>query len=543
VYDRVFFSADSSVRGGLSTGDILIFPALNSWNDFGYQTLCEYEVIGEEIGGLFRLAFLDTPEKSVRDYLEKKLGGLDSPTLSEKLPQFFSLMTEMDSYRDLVTRLSPEKAKRLLLALNDLVAARAFEPTPYWLPEALVSPHLGMSILRTSESNFVYHNAATVLGGVEFEDVSAAASKIALNFRLNGFDSDHSFEFNFTPQSLPPKRIAVLIGKNGVGKSRTLNRLVTAALEITPNDSSLSLSDGAGALPRLSRILAVCTPGESEATFPEEPAIPARFVYKRIRAEAKSGPQTLSQILLSLSRDRRQIGPHFRWRIFEASVEQILSFSELVLETRVEEAIPRNEIHLYRLWHGGEQASAEARVAVDPWGNLKRRVNGESVPLSSGQQSFIRMAAQLCTYIENGSLLLMDEPETHLHPNLITSLVAMLDRVLSLTGSIALVATHSAYLVREVPQSQVHIIRERDYERKVEVVRPRLKTFGADVGAISHFVFGDDIVNRLIVQLEERLGEDPVAAQHWLESIEAELSMEAVMALRREIEKRKAQKK
>ena len=175
---------------------------------------------------------------------------------------------------------------------------------------------------------------------------------------------------------------------------------------------------------------------------------------------------------------------------------------------------------------------------ISPSGRILRFIDDELVPLSSGQISFIRLAAQLSLFIENGSLVLLDEPETHLHPDLLTDTVAVLDKVLELSGSIAIAATHSAYLVREVPSSQVHIIKTTKTNR-VEVVQPRLKTFGADVGTISQFVFGDAIVNRLVDSLENALdAEDPASTREWLESIKAELSTEAMMHLIRELDLR-----
>lgn len=63
--------------------------------------------------------------------------------------------------------------------------------------------------------------------------------------------------------------------------------------------------------------------------------------------------------------------------------------------------------------------------------NLRRepsRVLGKrSFPLSSGEQSFLRFAALASLHIENGSLVLFDESETHLHPEFISQLVAVLD--------------------------------------------------------------------------------------------------------------------
>lgn len=536
-FGKVYVASSSAAKSSLADDDILIYPSSDTWNDFGYQTFCEYTIGGYDFGNKFRLAFLDESE-SVRATILEKLKGVSGPVEITKFPAFFSMHLDMDAYRDVMSSWDTFRARSLLLALHDVAVTRALEPSTSWLPDAIESPQFQMSFIRSSETNFAYHNAASLLSGVEFEDINVAAPTVAVDFQLDGFASPHRFEFTFSGKSLPPRRIAVVIGKNGVGKSQTLNKLILSAMGVHPGGN---FHDGEGVMPRLSRIVAVCTPGEAEATFPEEPSIPKGYLYKRVSANASDKQESVAEVLVRLSREMRRIGENFRWNIFAESIAQILDFDDLVLDAKPNAAGEVREISLSRLWAGGEQASAKVRMQVDLAGKLKRKIGNMSVPLSSGQQSFVRLAAQLCVYAENGALILMDEPETHLHPNLITGLVAMLDRVLALTGSIAIIATHSAYLVREVPHSQVHIIRLNDASQAVEITKPRLRTFGADVGAISHFVFGDDIVNRLIGQLEAHLGEDAGAAEKWLESIEAEVSTEALMALRREIEKRKEQ--
>jgi hypothetical protein len=69
----------------------------------------------------------------------------------------------------------------------------------------------------------------------------------------------------------------------------------------------------------------------------------------------------------------------------------------------------------------------------------------------------------------------------------------LLQELLKRTQSIAIIATHSAYVVREVPRRRVIILRQTD--EGIEVVRPRLQTFGANVDAVSQFVFGDTLIS------------------------------------------------
>lgn len=162
-------------------------------------------------------------------------------------------------------------------------------------------------------------------------------------------------------------------------------------------------------------------------------------------------------------------------------------------------------------------------------------IDGRGYPLSSGELSFLKFAAQASLHIENGSLLLLDEPETHLHPNFISRFVALLDSLLESTGSAAIIATHSAYFVREVFREQVTVL-SANSEGMVLAQRPTLRTFGADVGAISYFVFGEDELSKLASEVEDRLIARKLSWPEVYELYKDELSLEMLNTLRAAIE-------
>jgi predicted ATP-binding protein involved in virulence len=166
---------------------------------------------------------------------------------------------------------------------------------------------------------------------------------------------------------------------------------------------------------------------------------------------------------------------------------------------------------------------------------FRRGRSGEEIPLSTGETTFIRLAAQISLHIDAGTMLLLDEPETHFHPNLISQFTVLLHQLLELTGSFAIIATHSPYFVREVPQSQVHILRRTD-DGRFENPTVTLRTFGADVGSISEFVFGDDLYGSLVERIRTRMSAHPSEARALLAQLVPELPSEVVIRLRRDLE-------
>jgi energy-coupling factor transporter ATP-binding protein EcfA2 len=401
-----------------------------------------------------------------------------------------------------------------------------------------------LSFLRNSESFFAYHNAESVLDGLQFESLGQVPHKLDLKFKLDGFTNAHELSFNFDPKALLPKRICVVIGKNGVGKSQALGHLARAALA-----GDESFSDGSGNRPSVNRLVAIGTPGEARVTFPAERRGTGKIYYRRLllsRNNGKDGWRGLGELLVQLARSEESVKENDRWRIFCDSLSTIIPLNELAVPLREGADLSRwgeqfccgttTYMGLEKFRRTGEQARLETWGAVQPKSDPVRFINGKVYGLSSGQLAFLRFAAQVCLYIDNSTLVLLDEPETHLHPNLISDFVDLLDKLLEATGSIAIIATHSVYFVREVPRSQTQILKE-GAERSIEVQTPRLRTFGADVGSISHFVFADNMTNKLLEKVKEKITESNCNIENFLEEVEGELSMEAVMSLRRKLAK------
>jgi predicted ATPase len=112
------------------------------------------------------------------------------------------------------------------------------------------------------------------------------------------------------------------------------------------------------------------------------------------------------------------------------------------------------------------------------------------IPLSSGQQTFIDLIINLLSLIKNESLILIDEPENTLHPNLEVDFMRILQSILNDFDSFAIIATHSATIVREVPSEFVHVIKFNESGQPV-IQQPSIKTFGADIGTITNYIFDD----------------------------------------------------
>ncbi|MCG3056272.1 ATP-binding protein, partial [Escherichia coli] len=88
----------------------------------------------------------------------------------------------------------------------------------------------------------------------------------------------------------------------------------------------------------------------------------------------------------------------------------------------------------------------------------------------------LSIITQLVEKLEERSIIIMDEPETHLHPPLIASLMRVLTELLIYRNAVAIVATHSPVVVQEVPSSCVTIINRNN--KFTDLSRPKIQTFG-----------------------------------------------------------------
>ena len=538
---HTYFCNENIGLSSINLPAIIFSPIDDSWNDFKYKCIYKYRIVFDDhrediIGNLF-LGFLSMNDKIKAN---GRISLAAEAIEAHELPQFFTLQGGMKDYRNFVSRHGVKDSSRLLLALNDLVASRRVSKRAKFVEQAVKTEVFGLAFMRDSERFFAYHNAESVLLGLESESFSSISTEFSLSYQLAGFSEYHHFDMDFDIGSLLPKRISVLIGRNGLGKSQALHAMVSSLIKGDERFCDRKLGR-----PMISRILAIATPGETANTFPPE-RLNKRIKYKRLilnRSSRSRFSKGFGELCVQLARSEELIGSNDRWVLFEESIQVFPNIKNIVIPLTKAISVSANHIvkakgkyyvPLLMINFGGEQAQLEVQGAIESNANPMVNIDGDIFPLSSGQLAFIKFIVQACLFVENGTLVLLDEPETHLHPNFISEFIRILDRLLKLTGSIAVIATHSAYFVREIPRTQVLVFKDRR-NGQVDIQNPRLKTFGADVGAISYFVFEDEITNGLVEDILKQFPSDQEERKQLLNELETELSADVVMYLRRKL--------
>jgi predicted ATP-dependent endonuclease of OLD family len=97
----------------------------------------------------------------------------------------------------------------------------------------------------------------------------------------------------------------------------------------------------------------------------------------------------------------------------------------------------------------------------------------------------------LVELVDERTLVLLDEPEGHLHPPLLSAFIRALSDLLVRRNGVAVVATHSPVVLQEVPQSCAWKLRRSGRVSVAE--RPSIETFGENVGILTREVFGFEV--------------------------------------------------
>ena len=126
---------------------------------------------------------------------------------------------------------------------------------------------------------------------------------------------------------------------------------------------------------------------------------------------------------------------------------------------------------------------------------------------SSGQSMLMNLIIEIVAHIRQNTLILIDEPEVHLHPKGITTFITILNRICKEYSSCCVLATHSAVIIQELLSRNV-IVMDRQ-EDGTPVVRPmRVESLGENLTTITEEIFGRNDVSPYYKRVVKGLVDD-----------------------------------
>lgn len=505
----------------------------DKWDDFQQKTQfpCKIVVNGERIEFDVNIKILIEGTDFSGDYLNKKMAeGWDGnfPIPNEN---YISVPSDIDFYGVLISQFGLEKAINAVLQLRDASYLHNFTNEPN-ITHLRDSAPFSDSLLRESGATKAFRD-----GWMAFDPAKRSTIE---DFELtlpsdNGNTWTIQFRFNSV---ILPYDINVIIGPNGIGKSHCLKSLVEYWLKIGQGSRDSLIESGHTPFdqhPNLERLILLSySPFEEFVLDLEGTDLQNKEVYKyfgfRRRGEDESGEpgikisrnlpafDSVNSIIECLQEDAEYSFLPNRSPKVETAIQvlkEAIDFDEMAIALKkeinpkmlftrswfVETPIKEHILVDKETNYLKVSKPLLAHITIDQLIHVADAIkgvvfvkNGSLIELSSGQRLFSYIVINVLGAIRNNSLIVIDEPELFLHPNLEITLIFLLKDVLRRFASKAIIATHSLVTVREIPANCVHVLRKSDVGR--DVVRPPFETFGCDVQRISSYVFGDRSVSK-----------------------------------------------
>jgi ABC-type multidrug transport system ATPase subunit len=452
-------------------GRLCAFLLTDNWDDwFKYSTMYGLWVFDKD-GGRHRVGEVKIGQFKMAD-------GQRRPAIPETFDQldeqFFSLGQD-DSYYEGMNRLGDTLRDRILVSLRDMALDQ--ELFQRARPEKVT----GVSLLRGVTPATVqgqYYRLAR--GGARLSrfEFSYTAPKPA-----RPRYEPVTLSFVVEPESYPPTNIHVLIGRNGVGKTHLLNHMTKALVEddshVGDSGSFTSTSEDLFNEFAFANLVSVTF----SAFDPFEP-LPAR--------------QNKSQGVLYSYIGLKRLGTSASGARLAPKTPESLSaeFGRSVLMCRQGARANRWQRALEMLEADPIFKDAEVAELADgdiEEGEIPAQARRLFAKLSSGHKIVLLTITRLVETVEERTLVLLDEPEAHLHPPLLSAFIRALSELLIDRNGVAIIATHSPVVLQEVPKSCAWKVRRNGLN--VEAERPEIETFGENVGVLTREVFGLEVTH------------------------------------------------
>jgi predicted ATPase len=453
--------------------EILVLKPDN-WNDYGYTTLYDLFFVDQQsslisLGGV-KVAY-------------KGYGGEGRPLAVGRFlglgDRFFSIGQDTNYY-ETIRELGDERRIDILTTLRDI----AYDPA---ILESVRNEDV------TEQSLFRSINVFIVEG--QFRRIARGGKTLI----------DYKFEYMFPnplrlpevpsltvevdPEANPPTNLHVLIGRNGVGKTTLLKNLALALLEPALGTRTIGrVSSRSGErVPFVNVVMVafsafdpfeefgISTESFSGVNFSHVGLPRQDMSVSGVSPKAESAVSLVDQFIDSLSAviSEKKLA---RWLTSIRGLRSDPLFTSYGFDGLVEDmqaALP--------------ESSDTLKQALDT--NLREPFES----LSSGHKAVLLTITRLVEKVAEKTLVLLDEPESHLHPPLLSALLRSLSELMIDRNGVSLIATHSPVVLQEVPARCVSKLRR--YGEIISVERPTIETFGENVGVLTHDVFGLEVTS------------------------------------------------
>lgn len=414
---------------------------------------------------------------------DKSTGGDWTPVPDEfkSLTAGFVSVGQDESYYTNLLEVLGAKAHSVLDDLNDL----AYNPQMF--QEVHSTPVVNESLLRDVPSTSVTGTYRRIIDGgtdratYDFTYVKPTrgpewlVSPLELNFEVH-------------PNSTPPTNVHVLIGRNGSGKTTLLSSLTRAMLGIGNEDDGF-VTGMDGSMPPVANLVHIGFSAFDVVDIPvRDDPLEYNVAYAYVglhyvgakRDESENPDKAEDLSAPKRTRPASALGNAFArsaWKVISEKSRDLWRSSLENLESDPNFA--------------DAQVSALAEYSLDQEAEFRAEARALFERLSSGHKIVLLSVTRLVETVAEQSLVLIDEPEGHLHPPLLSAFIRTLSDLMQTRNGMAIIATHSPVILQEVPRKCVWRISRNGTIQTAD--RPDKETFGENVGMLTNAVFGLEV--------------------------------------------------
>ncbi|WP_035866807.1 AAA family ATPase [Kitasatospora cheerisanensis] len=468
------FEVLSQRRFPSESGPRRLFLVPDGWNDYGF--VATYDLwFRDGQGNLNALGQV----KIGRRGLTTSERPIRPGSFQEIDRECFSLGQD-DSYYEEIQSLGDTVRVSILKGLRDI----AFDPEIFEIAinERVTLDSLLRSVARPTVENQFRRIAG---GGSRLTDYRFRYTPPLLEDSTEGHPSK-SLEFEVKVGATPPTNLHVLIGRNGAGKTTILQNIAFSLIH-APGPTAWGSTEMVNS---------------SASTFTNCITVSfSAFDTFDLPLDAESDDDFIGRSFIglhSLDGQAAERSRHLGTQLSEDFGRCIVRIVESGRVARWLRAVQllRSDPHFERI-----QASSLLEPWIDQGGEYADNEELESLreesvalfgDLSAGHKIVLLTLSRLIETVAEGSIVLLDEPETHLHPPLLAAFIRALSDLLINRNGVAVIATHSPVVLQEVPKLCVWKITGWDDFRAPE--RPTIETFGENVGILTHEVFGLEVM-------------------------------------------------
>ncbi|MBC8549599.1 MAG: AAA family ATPase [Candidatus Brocadiales bacterium] len=463
-------------------GRLVVYLQGDNWDDFSFKTLYALTVFDDKgnkhkIGGI-----------KIGYFGQKSGTKTDIPQSFRRLEdKYFSLGQGSEYYQN-INKLNDEIKVEILNRLNDVVQNQGL------LERAIEEEVTKTSLLRSISISSINGQFKRLLEGGSLLTNYNFYYDMPQGRKTAGL----KLEFSVDPESHPPTNIHVLIGRNGVGKTHLLNDMVKALVQ----DEETALIDSNS---QFSVLPDIWEQQSNEDLFAGVVSVAfSAFDPFEPYPEKKDKTKGMRYSYVGLKRSSNRGGKRGTPMSHEMLTNEFVkSLKACVSQGKLERwSIAINNLESDPLFR--EISLSDVVSSCDP-DELEDVCRSLYKKMSSGHGIVLLTITKLVEKVEEKTLVLIDEPEGHLHPPLLSAFIRALSDLLTHRNGVAIIATHSPVIVQEVPKNCVWKIRRTGLEANSE--RPEIETFGENVGILTREIFGLEVTesgyHRLLKEAQE----------------------------------------